>query len=179
MAEGPSVGKVSVKVQPDTSRFHRTLKRQLERGNDSYSVPIDFDLDTKGLKAKLEKFTEEFGDKVKVPVQWETPKAPPKMPPGKKTTVPVDPDTDLFRQRLLADVRRSTRNIEARVPLTVDGERFRRDFDAAVAQTERRIREFTPSSDVGVTLFQRKQLQGDINQVQELERSFQIGRAHV
>ena len=172
MAEGPSVGKVSVKVQPDTSRFHRTLKRQLERGNDSYSVPIDFDLDTKGLKAKLEKFTEEFGDKVKVPVQWETPKAPPKMPPGKKTTVPVDPDTDLFRQRLLADVRRSTRNIEARVPLTVDGERFRRDFDAAVAQMERRITQFTPSSNVGVTLFQRKQLQDDINQVQELERSF-------
>ena len=84
MAEGPSVGKVSVKVQPDTSRFHRTLKRQLERGNDSYSVPIDVDLDTKGLKAKLEKFTEEFGDKVKVPVQWETPKSPPKMTPTRK-----------------------------------------------------------------------------------------------
>ena len=91
MAEGPSVGKVSVKVQPDTSRFHRTLKRQLERGNDSYSVPIDFDLDTKGLKAKLEKFTEEFGDKVKVPVEWETPKAPPKMPPAREGNAPGIP----------------------------------------------------------------------------------------
>jgi len=172
VAEGPNVGKVSVKVQPDTSRFHRTLKRQLERGNDNYRIPIDADLDTKSLKAKLEKFTEEFGDKVKIPVEWETPKTAPKMPPGKKTTVPVDPDTDLFRQRLLADVRRATRNVEANVPLTVDGERFRRDFDAAIAATERRIREFTPSSDVGVTLFHRKQLQDDINQVQELERRF-------
>ena len=172
MAEGPSVGKVSVKVQPDTSRFHSTLKRQLERGNDSYSVPIDFDLDTKGLKAKLEKFTEEFGDKVKVPVQWETPKTPPKMPPGKKTTVPVDPDTDLFRQRLLADVRRSTRNIEARVPLTVDGERFRRELQNNVKEAERRIHAFTPDKDLGITVFHRQALQRDIDDVKTLERSF-------
>ena len=73
MAEGPNVGKVSVKVQPDTSRFHRTLKRQLERGNDNFRIPVDADLDTKSLRAKLEKFTKEFGDKVKIPVEWETP----------------------------------------------------------------------------------------------------------
>ena len=172
MAEGPNVGKVSVKVQPDTSRFHRTLKRQLERGNDNYRIPIDADLDTKSLKAKLEKFTEEFGDKVKIPVVWDTPNTAPKLPPGKKTKIPVEADTDLFKQRLLAELRQKTRNIEAKIPLTVDGEKFRLDLADNVKEMERRIEAFAPDLTPGLTAHSRQKLERDMDDLRSIEKSF-------
>lgn len=55
MAEGPEVGRISVRVLPDTSRFRRDLKGQLERIEQSArgTVQVDVELDSGGAQAHM------------------------------------------------------------------------------------------------------------------------------
>lgn len=53
---GREVGRVSIRVTPDTAGFRRDLQREIEAVENSLKVtiPVDFDVDTGGLQAQLQ-----------------------------------------------------------------------------------------------------------------------------
>lgn len=55
MSGGTEVGRISIKVTPDTDGFRRTLKRQLEAIEKTLrvTIPVDTDLDTAGVKSRF------------------------------------------------------------------------------------------------------------------------------
>lgn len=66
MADAPGgveVGRVSIRVVPDTSKFRRELKRQLNDIAKTVVMKIQVELDDKFVKAKLKKLNEEVKDK--------------------------------------------------------------------------------------------------------------------
>ena len=69
MADGPggkSVGRVSVRVVPDTSRFGKELRAQLKKIEDQIKATIGVDLDDEGLKKKVQAAAKNAsGEKVK------------------------------------------------------------------------------------------------------------------
>lgn len=83
---GREVGRVSIRVVPDTSGFRRDLKRAVDEAEAGLKVeiPVEFDVDTAGLRAKLESI-----------------KA--------RVTIPVDFDLDLARLRAQLEALDSSR----------------------------------------------------------------------
>lgn len=57
---GAEVGRVSVRVVPDTSRFRRELERELKSIQRSVRVRIPVDLDTKGATAQLSRLRQQI-----------------------------------------------------------------------------------------------------------------------
>jgi phage-related protein len=111
MAEGPNVGKVSVKVTPDTSRFHRLLKKQLERGKDI--LRVDVDLDTKGVKAQFEKLVSSLGT-AKVRWEWDNSNARvPALPGNQRVKIGVDVDQVRQLEERLKGLGKSDHDIAA------------------------------------------------------------------
>ncbi|MYR05306.1 hypothetical protein GTV32_02760 [Gordonia sp. SID5947] len=68
MAQGKEVGRVSVRVMPDTSHFRRDTDRSLKRATKGLKVKVPVKLKTKNLRADMEKATAGLDDKVKVKV---------------------------------------------------------------------------------------------------------------
>lgn len=66
---GREVGRVSIRVVPDTSGFRRDLKRAVDEAEAGLKVeiPVEFDVDTAGLRAKLESIQA----RVTIPVDFE------------------------------------------------------------------------------------------------------------
>ena len=172
MAEGPNVGKVSVKVQPDTSRFHRTLKTQLKRFRDTPKIRVDAAISNESMLGLRKQLKQLLGDIGEAEISWkwkeQSTKAP-KLPPSEKTKIPTIPDTDAFKRRLLAEVSRAAARAEAEIPLTVDGEKLRRELDDTLDHARRQINAFTVNDDVSVTLFHRQQLDRDVASIKQLE----------
>ena len=172
MAEGPNVGKVSVKVQPDTSRFHRTLKTQLKRFRDTPKIRVDAAISNESMVGLRKQLKQLLGDIGEAEISWkwkeQSTKAP-KLPPSEKTKIPTVPDTDAFKRRLLAEVSRAAARAEAEIPLTVDGEKLRRELDDTLDHARRQINAFTVNDDVSVTLFHRQQLDRDVASIKQLE----------
>ena len=111
MADGPNVGKVSVKVTPDTSRFHRLLKKQLERGKDI--LRVDVDLDTKGVKAQFEKLVSSLGT-AKVRWEWDNSNARvPALPGNQRVKIGVDVDQVRQLEERLKGLGKSDHDIAA------------------------------------------------------------------
>ena len=172
MAEGPNVGKVSVKVQPDTSRFHRTLKTQLKRFRDTPKIRVDAAISNESMVGLRKQLKQLLGDIGEAEISWkwkeQSTKAP-KLPPSEKTKIPTVPDTDAFKRRLLAEVSRAAARAEAEIPLTVDGEKLRRELDDTLDHARRQINAFTVNDNVSVTLFHRQQLDRDVASIKQLE----------
>ena len=53
MAEGQQVGRVFVRVSPDTERFRSELKRELEMATEGMSVEVEVNADTAGARAEI------------------------------------------------------------------------------------------------------------------------------
>jgi hypothetical protein len=55
MAGGQEVGRISIRVMPDTTKFRQDLKKKLEAIEKSIkaTIPVDVDLDAAGAKAHM------------------------------------------------------------------------------------------------------------------------------
>jgi phage-related protein len=60
--QGATIGRVNVKVMPDTDDFRRALKRQLDAIEKDADFKVKVELDTEHLKASLEKVKRELQD---------------------------------------------------------------------------------------------------------------------
>lgn len=65
---GAEVGRVSVRVVPDTSRFRRDAKKGLERAVKGLKVKVDVDPDLTGFRSKVAAATKGMSTRVKVDV---------------------------------------------------------------------------------------------------------------
>jgi phage-related protein len=113
-------GRVRGVVLPDTSKFLPALKKYLDRIERSLRIQIPTELDVRGLRDDLER------------VRQQTERARP-------ARMPVAPDTDLFAKRVRSDVARIAAGIEADIPLTVEGERLRREVAEQVQRIQRQL----------------------------------------
>jgi hypothetical protein len=67
---GVEVGRVSIRVVPDTSKFREELKTQLDKAISGIKLKIPVGVDTSGVKAELEKIKKEAdGKKAKLDVE--------------------------------------------------------------------------------------------------------------
>ncbi|TAJ48864.1 MAG: hypothetical protein EPO52_05700 [Herbiconiux sp.] len=111
---GKSVGRVSIRAVPDSSRFREDLKKSLERIERSMQVSIKAVVDDGTLRESVR----DAGRKAQ---QW-----------AKETraSVPVSVDTldKVWAQRLKSQVEAAAKTIEAKIPATVDGERLRSEL---------------------------------------------------
>lgn len=128
---GRTVGQVSVRVIPDTSKFDNELRRDLKKLENSLRVeiPVDFDVDENELRRKLDSIRVRA---IKVPVEIDTPRPPP--------TVDVDADTrgaqahvDEFVRR--TDAETATVNVDA----NVDADTLRARVQNAVDRTNAKL----------------------------------------
>lgn len=104
-----TIGKVSVKVFPDTKGFRKELEAQLQGVRD---IDIEVKADTKGFQAEVKAMAKAAsGEKVKVDAGFQ----------------------DGFAARMQAELKAAAAAIEAEIPLTADGEGLRRDLEAEVA----------------------------------------------
>lgn len=73
MANGPGgleIGRVSIRVVPDTSQFRRDAERELKKAVEGLEVSVKVVLDTTGIKAEFDKIKEEMdGDSVELDVE--------------------------------------------------------------------------------------------------------------
>lgn len=97
-AGGHEVGRISIRVVPDTDGFRRELKRQLEAITKNLEAKVNIDPDLDGFREKVNAATK-----------------------GMKTSVGVDADTKGFRER----VEVLTRQRPVEVPVVPDVKMFR------------------------------------------------------
>src|SRR5512139_100176 len=121
---GREVGRVSLRVLPDTSRFLPSLKKYAERVERTVAVRLGAEVDARGLEADVQRITRT--------VEATAP----------TIRVPAAPVTDGFARQLQTQVRAAAQAIEANIPLTADGERFRRQVLTEVARLETEIQRF-------------------------------------
>ncbi|WP_078344720.1 phage tail protein [Mycobacteroides chelonae] len=164
-AGGKEVGRISVRVVPNTNKFRQRLKEQLEEVEKGESVDVDVnaDMDAAKVLAKFKAMMKAMRDQAAkgIPVE-------PKVKPESATR-----ELDGFQKRLLSELNKSTQKIEAKIPLTVDGERFRRQLAQHVKNVETRIRANIPvefgaankyRSDLGAEIKQLQKISGEAEQ---------------
>ena len=146
---GSEVGRLSIKVLPDTSAFADKLRADLAKieQSEKLTIPVEFDLDTAKLRADLAAMNVPT---IHVPVDIDEPNIPPTIPVGADTTkakaevdaevadintknatvnVDVKIDKDIIAQRL------ATANIKAQ--LEIDQTKFLASVEAAKLAAER------------------------------------------
>ncbi|UVK64328.1 tape measure protein [Mycobacterium phage Ghoulboy] len=147
---GTEVGRIYIRVVPDADGFHANLRRQIEGSDD------DLELKTKatGLD-KVRKQAREAtkGLEAKVDVQADTTKA--------------ERTTDLFQKRLLGNLNKHLTNLEAKIPLTPDGERFRRQVERAAKELKSDIKAEIPI-EATLAAEQRAKVLGEVEAVKKL-----------
>ncbi|WP_457062768.1 phage tail protein [Mycobacteroides abscessus] len=102
-AGGREVGRISVRVVPDTDGFRRALKRQLEAITKGLEAKVDVDPDLKGFREKVRAGTRNLDDaKVKVDVDKNSEILKKNgFIPDRGVQLKLDPKFDyMFRQRL-------------------------------------------------------------------------------
>ncbi|OHT67765.1 hypothetical protein [Mycobacteroides chelonae] len=164
-AGGKEVGRISVRVVPNTNKFRARLKEQLEEIEKGESVDVDVnaDMDAAKVLAKFKAMMKAMREQAAkgVPVE-------PKVKPESATR-----ELDSFQKRLLSELNKSTQKIEAKIPLTVDGEKFRRQLAQHVKNVETRIRANIPvefgaankyRSDLGAEIKQLQKISGEAEQ---------------
>ncbi|MGB0969729.1 MAG: phage tail protein [Mycobacterium sp.] len=165
---GKEVGRISIRVVPDTDRFRQALKAKLEQIERALSGEVDVSPDTRGFRQKVAAVTRNLPDaavKIKADLDrrvlahvenaFQQIKPNIRVDSGFdsqirerlndfRAKVTVEPDLDQFQTAMLARLRAATRNIQPRIPLTASGERFRRSVTAQVASVERTIKAKIP-----------------------------------
>ena len=121
---GVEVGRISVKVSPDTSKFREELKRQLKKEHPNKDVEVD--ADTTPAEKTVKKATDRIGRKNRINVDVET-NADTVTKNLKKSLNSLD----RFQRRSLGDLGRNMADIEKNLKLTGAGEGLRKDLEKA------------------------------------------------
>jgi hypothetical protein len=154
-ASGNEIGRVTVRVVPDTTGFKRKVEEQLktETAGLDEQVPVEPEVENGLLTQKV--------------------KAQAKAASGEKVTVGVETeqfDLDRFQRRMLSDLQRFMSKNETKIPLTVEGESLRRGLEAWEKRIEADIALEIPV-DFGTAAAQREKIQTIIDAVEELEKA--------
>lgn len=124
-AASREVGRVSVRVVPDTDGFRRELKRQLKAITKGLQAKVDLDPDLKGFREKVKATTKGMKEKVGVDADTEPLKRKIKdavKPKDSGIQLKLDPQFDYqFRQRL----KKITSQKPVEVPVVPDVKGFR------------------------------------------------------
>lgn len=145
-AGGKEVGRISIRAVPNTDKFRGELEEQLKKIEDDLRV-----------KVKVVPDFDDFREKVRAE---ET-----NLPDAK---VKVKADTsDLFQKRLLSDLAGAHKQLEAKIPLTVDGEEFRRNIAEQVKGTSKDLK-VKIDEDLGIAAGQREELLAQVEAVKTL-----------
>ncbi|WP_078315219.1 hypothetical protein [Mycobacterium sp. D16Q16] len=153
---GKEVGRISVRVVPNTKKFRDRLKEQLTEVEKSESVDmnVNADLDSALVVGKFRAMMTTLRNQASKGVDVD----------AKFNEQRASNDLNDFQKRLLHNLQTSTKKIEAKIPLTVDGERFRRQLEAQVKAVESRIRAKIPV-EFGAANAHRLNLANDIKQL--------------
>lgn len=156
MADSPGgreIGRVSVRVLPDTSRFGTDLEKYLRRAEKTLKVQIPTSLDTTGIKADLAKLSAElktFGAKNKLTITADLDTkgvaAAVKNASAKATAaaskdpvqVKVTATTDDFFKKMRAKAKSLAEDAAIDLPLDADGELLRRKVESLVKEVEKK-----------------------------------------
>jgi len=145
-AGGKEVGRVSIRVVPNTEGFREKLKADLEaieRGEE-VKVRVGTDFDKDGLKAKAKAAAEEA-----------------------ETSVKIRADGDLFQRRMVAELDKIHKATEAKIALTPDGEQFRRAIESEVGALKKDATSRIPL-DVELAAGQRAKVAADIEALKKV-----------
>lgn len=115
---GVEVGRVTVRVLPDTSKFGAALNAKLKAIEKKIApIKVKVDADTLGLTGPLEKVREE---QEKNPLK-----------------VPVRPATDAMAAQIRAEALKISKSVQVDIPITTEGEQLRREIATQVALIEK------------------------------------------
>lgn len=171
------VDRVGVLVLPDTSKFVPSLQKFLARMERQLRVEIPTSLDLDGISrdlAKVKAAAEKL--RVQVPVEYDDPSGPPRLPKPNPVEVPVKPDTGMFFAEASKDVKAAQRDIELHVPLTAQGERLRGEVAAKVAALQAEIRKAALVVPVNPEMAarQKAELRAKIAELQAVARYYKV-----
>lgn len=154
MANG-QVGRLSVRVLPDTTQFRRDLKKALDRAEKQVKATIDTELriskqslaaakrQLEGLQARIPATVDtdrirESARKAQETAQRATERNPVKVPAQMG-------DLDRkFISRLRAQAEKAAASVEAQIPATIDGEGMRGKLQAQLKRLERQMQATIP-----------------------------------
>ncbi|QGJ92196.1 tapemeasure protein [Mycobacterium phage MarysWell] len=147
---GTEVGRIYIRVVPDADGFHANLRRQIEGSDD------DLELKTKatGLD-KVRKQAKEATKGIQAEVDV------------KANTAAAQRDLDLFAKRQLKNLDKYLKDLEAKIPLTAEGERFRRQVERAAKELQGDIKAEIPV-EASLAADQRAKVLGEVEAVKKL-----------
>lgn len=143
---GQEVGRISVRVVPNTSDFRRTLERDLKAITKGLEFQIPGEADMSRFRAQVERATRNMPN-ASIDVDADTSGLRDRIERaagGAKAKVKVDEDDfegsiDRFQKRMLGQLTKAFSSLEAKIPATVDGETVRRDFNRLEKQITREL----------------------------------------
>ena len=146
------VARVGVRVLPDTSGFTSDLKAKLDEIESRLKVEIPTSLDTSGVLKDVQALNARLkasSDRLTIGVEADTARAAASVEAIKRkisaTTAKIDVRADdSFARNVQTQITKALRDVEPHIPITADGEQFRRDVAAKVKLVEETIRVGVP-----------------------------------
>jgi hypothetical protein len=189
---GKQVGRVSIRVVPDATKFREDLKEQLKsQGFKDYEVEALLKMsqeqaarEAKGVAktaakaASGEKITYESEVNSRTLDQQARDAAAraaasAAREPLKVPTVPDSTSLDRFQRRMLSDLQKFMTKNELKIPLTADGERIRREIFDWEEEIRKQIKLKIPV-ELDVAAEQRKKIQNLMEEVKKLDNSTRV-----
>jgi|GEM_PF-2595675 len=141
MAGGKEVGRVQIRVLPDSTNFAADLKRKLQQLERTAKLTIKTALDTTGLAGEAKRAAAAASKSAKVTLSTaldskgvrqavaDAKKQAQAQAQAAAVKMPLDIDTEKgWHERVTREVKAAAARLEAQIPLTVDGERMRREL---------------------------------------------------
>ncbi|WP_157897075.1 hypothetical protein [Mycobacteroides salmoniphilum] len=151
---GKEVGRISIRVVPDTTRFRDRLKKDLEALEKTLKGELGMTPDMDGFREKVKAASS-----------------------GMEATVKVDADTnpaktalDRFQRRMLSEMQSNLGKLESKIDLTVDGEKFRRSIEGATKRLSNEIHAKIPL-DVELAAGQRAKISSEIAAIKKMAQN--------
>lgn len=137
------IGKISIRVSPDLKGFHAEVKAAIK------ALPDDANV---ALQAQTKEFTAKATAAIK------------SLPDAK---VKVKADTDRFKRQMSADLNSLLNDTESRIPLTIDGEKFRRELHLAEQKLKQTLAKPIPTKLSDAVDF-RKEIDSQVEAVRRI-----------
>src|SRR5699024_4204925 len=162
MAKGPggfSVGKVSLRVVPDTSGFREETIAGIKKEMAGFAVKVQVKPDLDGFREKVKAETAGWTATVKVKTdRSELDRLQDEVSDVKVGTRLNKGSLDLFQQRMRKELEGFERDIEMKIPLTPAGENFRRNMTREVNSVRDALSREVPKSMLGATSYRESVL---------------------
>ncbi|WP_145012309.1 hypothetical protein [Kocuria salsicia] len=186
MAGGKEVGRVQIRVLPDSTNFGAELKRKLQQIERTAKVTIKTALDTTGLAGEAKRAAAAAGKSAKVTLstaldskgvrQAVTDAKRQAQSVAEKAPIkaPLDIDTERgWQERVTREVKAAAARLEAQIPLTVDGERMRADLAKTVKTAAENLNATVPVDAEQAAAF-RSKVQAMVDQIESRAAELKI-----